>query len=216
VILEGGDRGAFPGLEGEHCFARALPLEKALDGDVILAWAMNHVPLTQSRGGPVRAIVPGWYATDSIKWLARVAFAEGPWGGPFEALDYRLREAGTDGAGKRMTALPVSSLVTSPEAGAPLSPGAVTIRGIAWGGRAGIARVEVRIDDGPSMPGRLIPGEGPYARTLWECRCRLEPGQHLIASRAVDGAGATQPEWPVANAAGYGNNSVHRVEVTVS
>jgi DMSO/TMAO reductase YedYZ molybdopterin-dependent catalytic subunit len=72
VVLEGAERGPFAGLGGTHAFARALPLAKALRLDTLLAWAVASRPVPLERGGPVRAIVPGWYATDSVKWLTRV------------------------------------------------------------------------------------------------------------------------------------------------
>jgi sulfane dehydrogenase subunit SoxC len=216
VVLEGADRGPFEGVPGEHSFARSLPLGKALRGDVLLAYAMNGRPISVARGGPVRAIVPGWYATDSVKWLTRISFTAAPFEGPFEALDYRLRRHGETGPGRRMTDLPVSSLITAPATLRLLEPGAIAIEGIAWGGEGGIAGVDVQLDGSRWRAATLSRAPGRYARTRWQLPVVLEPGRHTIASRATDGAGRAQPTEPLSNPGGYANHAVHRVEVTVA
>jgi len=92
VVLTGTDRGSFERL-GRYPYARSLPLAKALHKDTILAFEMNGEPIPPEHGGPVRAIVPGWYATDSVKWLERVHVAQAEFDGPFQALDYRFAAA---------------------------------------------------------------------------------------------------------------------------
>ncbi len=216
VVLEGADHGSFAGLEGEHRFARSLPLEKALHGDVLLALAMGGEPIPVRRGGPVRAIVPGWYATDSVKWLARIAFADGPCTGPFEALEYRLGQVGAPPEdGERLTALALNSLITDPAPESVLPAGRAWVRGIAWGGVGGVGGVEVALEGGGSWAARLGRARGPYARRLWECECALPPGRHRLTSCAWDLSGSVQPVRPAPNAGGYANNAVHRVEVRV-
>src|SRR5947209_10161025 len=114
VVLEGADAGQVDGFDGIHRFARSLPLEKAFDHDVLLADQMNGEPIRLEHGGPVRVIVPGWYATDSVKWIDRIWFTDEQFDGVFQAHDYRFREPGDPGAGRRMTALPVTALITTP------------------------------------------------------------------------------------------------------
>jgi DMSO/TMAO reductase YedYZ molybdopterin-dependent catalytic subunit len=112
--------------------------------------------------------VPGWYATDSVKWLVRIELIEGEYDGPFEALDYRL---GDD----RLTELPVHALVTSSAEGAQVAPGPLDVGGVAWGGRGGRAAVEVRIDGGDWDAAACDPPPGPYALTRWRARVELTP-----------------------------------------
>jgi DMSO/TMAO reductase YedYZ molybdopterin-dependent catalytic subunit len=197
VVLEGADAGPVDGFDGDHRFARSLPLAKALDADVLLAYEMNGEAIPLARGGPVRAIVPGWYATDSVKWLDRIWFACDEFDGVFQAHDYKLRVPGEPGPGQRMDALPVHALMTSPpdrEAG--VAAGELPVRGIAWGGTGGVAAVEVRVDLGPWTPARLSRPRGPYARVSWEAHCTLSTGTHEIACRAIDRAGEAQPDRP--------------------
>jgi DMSO/TMAO reductase YedYZ molybdopterin-dependent catalytic subunit len=216
VVLEGSDAGPVDTFDGTHRFARSLPLSKAVDPDVILAYEMNGEPIPIDRGGPVRAVVPGWYATDSVKWLDRIWLTHADFEGVFQAHDYRLRVAGPAERGTRMTVLPVHALITSPADGeAGLRAGDTSIHGIAWGGRDGIAEVLVRVDGGAWIPARLAGSAGPYARTLWEARHPLTAGRHELQCRAADNAGEAQPERPPANLDGYANNAIHRVRVSV-
>ena len=74
VVLEGADRGdvtAEPRPTGPVSFARSLPLARARQEDVLLAFRMNGADLPAAHGFPVRAIVPGWYGMASVKWLTR-------------------------------------------------------------------------------------------------------------------------------------------------
>jgi len=216
VVLEGADAGPVDGFHGIHRFARSLPLAKALDDDVLLAYRMNGEPIPPARGGPVRAIVPGWYATDSVKWLDRIYFTDKEFDGVFQAREYRLRAPGEPAPGRRLTELPVHALITTPADGeTSLAPGAVPIRGIAWGGTDGVARVLVRVDLGRWRPAPLGPVRGRYAHVSWELPCTFAAGRHEIACRAIDGQGIAQPDRPSANVRGYANNAIHRVRFRV-
>ena len=214
VVLEGADAGRVEGFDGVHRFARSLPLEKAFDRDVLLADEMNGEPIPLQHGGPVRVVVPGWYATDSVKWIDRIWFTNEQFGGVFQAHDYRFRAPGDPGSGSRMTELPVHALITSPADGETVIAGdEITVRGAAWGGATAIAEVHVQIDGGPWSPSCLGRISGRYARVSWEAHCALPPGTHQIACRAIDGAGGSQPDLPPTNVQGYANNAIHRVTV---
>jgi DMSO/TMAO reductase YedYZ molybdopterin-dependent catalytic subunit len=214
VVLEGADAGAVEGFNGVHHFARSLPLEKALERDVLLTYEMNGAPIPERHGGPVRAIVPGWYATDSVKWLTRVWFTPEEFGGVFQAHDYRLRAPDEIGPGRRMTDVPVNSLITTPVDGElGLPAGEIVCRGIAWGGAGGVERVLVQADRGPWLPTRLDAVGGPYSRIIWEVPLTVAAGVHEISARAIDAAGNAQPARPAPNVRGYGNHAMHRVSV---
>jgi DMSO/TMAO reductase YedYZ molybdopterin-dependent catalytic subunit len=214
VVLTGADRGAFE-RRGEHPYARSLPLRKALHKDTILAYEMNGEPIPAEHGGPVRAIVPGWYATDSVKWVERVHVVQAEFDGPFQALDYRFATADDPGLGARMERMPVHALITDPGAGSGLAAGPIVVRGAAWSGSGAVTGIEVRIDDGRWQDAAVTERTGRYGRTLWQYDWAAEPGRHTIAVRARDASGAVQPSEPVWNRRGYSNNSVHRVTVTV-
>src|SRR5438105_2146782 len=93
IILEGADHGKLDDPKsprGELNFARSIPIEKAKD--VLLAYKMNAVDLPPEHGFPVRAIVAGWYAVASIKWLQRIIVTDKPFNGYYQTLDYGCRE----------------------------------------------------------------------------------------------------------------------------
>ena len=49
---------------------------------------MNDEKLPANHGFPLRAIVPGWYAVASIKWLQRITITDKPFNGYYQTLDY--------------------------------------------------------------------------------------------------------------------------------
>jgi Mo-co oxidoreductase dimerisation domain len=50
----------------------------------------------------------------------------------------------------------VRSLITEPAEEAQVDRGELVVRGVAWSGAAPIARVEVRLDDGPWQEARML------------------------------------------------------------
>ena len=56
----------------EEGFRRVIPIEKAMHPDTILAYAMNGEALPVDHGYPLRALVPGWVGSSSIKWLSGI------------------------------------------------------------------------------------------------------------------------------------------------
>ena len=94
-------------------------------------------------------------------------------------------------------------------------PDVVTVRGVAWSA-APIARVDLQAGAGPWRETALDEPLGPYAFTPWSVEIELEAGEHALASRATDAAGRVQPERPVWNELGYGNNSVHLITVSLA
>jgi DMSO/TMAO reductase YedYZ molybdopterin-dependent catalytic subunit len=215
VVLTGADGGPFEGDGGRHPYGRSLPLRKAIDPDTLLAYEMDGESIPAAYGGPVRAIVPGWYATDSVKWLERMQVTAEEFAGPFQAIDYRFAAADDPGSGTRMERMPVSSLLTDPADGAVLAPGTARVRGIAWSGGGAITRVDVQVGGGEWRRAAIAGRAGLYGRTRFEHVFAVEPGTHTIAVRARDAGGETQPEEPLWNRRGYRNNAVHRIAVTV-
>ncbi len=90
VILEGADAGMLEDPKsppGELNFARSIPVEKAR-ADVLLAYKMNGSELPPQHGFPVRAVVPGWYAMASVKWLQRIIITDQLFTGYYQTIDY--------------------------------------------------------------------------------------------------------------------------------
>jgi DMSO/TMAO reductase YedYZ molybdopterin-dependent catalytic subunit len=213
VVLHGADRGPFPEVPGVHSFSRSLPLHRALHPDTLVALEMNGEPLPDEHGAPARAVIPGWYAMDSVKWLAAIEVVTEPFRGPFQELDYRFQGADEQGIGTRIEEMPVHSLFVTVAGGELLPAGEREVAGIAWGG-SGVAAVDVRVGTGDWEPAKVT-ASGPYQRVLWTATVTLEPGRARLAVRATDTRGRTQPEKLTWNRRGYVNNSVQHLDVLV-
>ena len=53
-------------------FSRSLPIKKALEPDILIAYEYNNQPIPFKHGFPLRLIVPGWYAMASVKWIKKI------------------------------------------------------------------------------------------------------------------------------------------------
>ena len=218
VVFLGADRGFDSGVE--HAFGRSLTLEEALEGDALLAYAMNGEPLAPQHGAPLRLIVPGWFGMASVKWLVRIELTERPFDGYQQAVGYHYRTVRGE-PGVPVRHMKVKSLITPP--GMPdwytrrrlVEAGRVTIEGRAWsGGGVPVRRVELAVD-GEWREAEVEAPSAPFAWQRWRCAWDAREGEHELACRATDAQGATQPGEPDWNVAGMGNNALHRMAVTV-
>ena len=199
VILEGADGGPVEDAKaptGELRFARSIPQAKALD-DVLLAYQMNGAELLPEHGFPLRAVVPGWYAVASIKWLQRIIVTDRPFQGYYQTLDYAFwKRRGNVPELVPLTSLQAKAQISRPIEGETLARASrVTIRGAAWSDRH-IARVEVSTDDGASWSDAELLGESePSAWRLWKFQWQApaEAGERRLLARATDADGHGQP-----------------------
>jgi len=205
-------------------FQRSIPIEKAMDGDTLLATHMNGAPLRIEHGFPCRALVPGWLGAASVKWLIEVRVVAEEFDGTFMKPGYRFPrkplEPGAEVSADEMdviTALPVKSILAWPADGAHVRKGPLRIRGAAWAGEESVARVDVSVDGGQSWkPVRMTTGPARYAWCLWEYEWTPpEAGVFTVRSRATDSSGRTQPMEPAWNPPGYLYNAVDRARLYV-
>ncbi len=215
IVLSGADAGDVDGRTDSEAFARAIPLRDPVVREIILAWSMNGKGLTPEHGAPLRAVVPGWYAVSSVKWLSRIEFVSHEFDGFFQAVDYRVKEAGEEGSGRELTVMPTHSLITSPSESETIPAGAIVVAGTAWGGVGGIGPVELQVDDGAWQRVRTEPGPGIHAPTQFAHTIDLAPGTHTVRARATDRKGNTQPDSIPWNSRGYGVNTVHTLTLNV-
>jgi len=213
VVFRGADGGVVAGAPTPIRFERSLPLEVARSADVLLVHTMNGAPLTPAHGFPLRLVVPGWYAVAAVKWLTEIEVIDHALEAHYQTEKYWYEwQRGTNWVREPVTRMRVRSLITSPEADAEVRRGEIAVRGVAWSGEAPIARVEVSAGGGPWQDARLLGAQDPYGCALWEARVRLNESG-VLRARATDGAGHTQPELAEWNKLGYGNNSIHQVQV---
>src|SRR5689334_6384996 len=88
VEFIGADRCSKEGTE--VYFGGSIPLDRALQRDVLVAWEMNGGPLTCEHGAPLRTIVPGYIGARSVKWLKQINLLVEPSKNLYHAHAYRL------------------------------------------------------------------------------------------------------------------------------
>ena len=182
---------------GVISYDKALPVEKALDPDTILAWAHNGEYLRHVHGAPVRLIVPGWSGNWWVRWLQEIEVMNHMPDLYHQTHYFIYGDSPDDPNLTMLTALGAKSIITDPrDEDSPLTRGSHAIRGLAWSGCGRIERVEISMDDGETWTDAHI--EEPREKWLWVRWSYLwevdEPGQYSIKARATDQEGRTQPQ----------------------
>lgn len=206
--LEAPDHGTFAGTQSER-YIKDLPLDVVRERPVLLAWEMNGAPLTAEHGFPVRAVVPGYFGTNSVKWVSRVYLADRRPESLFTTRLYNRRVI-VDGRERLepVRDLDVHSVIVAPADGDALAPGPQSVEGWAWSAGP-VRQVEVSVDGGATWQDvRLEPRRHGYVwqrfTLAWSPR---SPGAYRLECRATDEAGRIQPPT--------GRNRIHAVNVTV-
>ena len=201
VILQGVDTGEIveePKSPGVIAFERSLPLAKAMQPEVYLAYKMNGKDLTREHGFPVRAVVGGWYGMASVKWLAKVTVTAAPYYGFWQSLEYAYwqRDRGRPTL-TPVTEIQVKAQIARPALSETVPAGkAYRVFGAAWGGDSEVAKVEVSADEGKTWAEAKLLGEAvPFAWRLWEYAWKVPrtTGRYKRKARATDARGRTQP-----------------------
>jgi hypothetical protein len=87
-----------------------------------------------------------------------------------------------------------ASRIDRPQPFARLKPGRVVVAGVAWAQTRGIAKVEVRVDDGAWVPAELLPVPSIDTWVQWRYDWPATGGPHTIAVRATDSNGEVQTD----------------------
>jgi len=200
---------------------RPMPIEKALEEDTLLVYAMNDEPLPQDHGFPVRVLVPGWVGVASTKWVGQIQVSQtplfSPFGStvpPFTTQSYRLFGDAYPTDGVLLTRQNVKSAfeLAFP---AQLPAGKQTLHGRSWSGNGKIDHVQVSFDGGEWQRAHFASENIPTAWVRWIIKWDAQPGQHILRARAVDETGEGQPDTVPFNKLGYLFNAIvdHPVSV---
>jgi DMSO/TMAO reductase YedYZ molybdopterin-dependent catalytic subunit len=226
IVLDGADAGVFAATPD---FVKSIPVWKAVDDNTLIAYSMNGAPLPYWNGFPARIVVPGWTATYWMKQVTTVNAVAKPFDGFWVKSAYRIPRGKfplvdrfvsqeTD-VSTPITEMVVNSLITNVVNGQQVPQGRpFEIKGVAWDGGYGIARVEVSTDGGEWWHAAALGQDyGRFSFRPWTFVADpRQRGPMVVLAKATNRAGATQTFELIANPAGYHHNVVQRVTLDVA
>src|SRR6266478_2445766 len=223
-VQQGAKQATFSGMDGPVS-DKALDIDHARDGEVMLAYGMNGDDLPVLNGFPLRLIVPGYYGTYWVKHLNEITVIDDVFDGFWMKSAYRIPDTPNNsvepGTAPKAT-IPINrftvrSFITNVTDGAKLKPGSTTLKGIAFDGGKRIKEVAVSIDGGKTWTlAKLGKDLGKYSFREWKLPVKLAAGSYDLRVRATNNSGDTQPMEPTWNPAGYLRNLVETVRVTAA
>ncbi|HVJ53418.1 MAG TPA: molybdopterin-dependent oxidoreductase [Aliidongia sp.] len=216
-----------PVVDGAPDFMKSLDIDHARDGEVMVAFAMNGEQLPLVNGFPLRLIVPGWYSTYWIKMLSDIEVLDKPDDNFWMKTAYTIPDTPRADMKPGQTGVkmvPINrmvprSFVTNLKPGAAVTAGAPTlVRGIAFGGDTGVAKVEFSADGGKSwQEATLGKDEGKYSFRRWETNFTLTgKGEHSLQVRCTNSDGLIQPDVANWNPGAFMRNVVETTLVTAA
>lgn len=223
IVLEGADRGIPaepPTPPGPISYARSLPLNKALHGEVLIAYQMNGRDIPRDHGYPVRAIVPGHFGMASVKWLTRIDAVREPFQGYWQTSDYGYWDH-LDGMPVRraLGQMPIKSEIFRPRVYETVPANQVyEVFGAAWTGESEVTEVALSTDDGRTWnQAKFLDPAQRYAWRRWtyEWLTPKLPGKYTLLARAKDADGCVQPDRHDPNYGSYVINYPLPIEVFV-
>lgn len=216
-----------PVVAGAPDFEKALDIDHARDGEVMIAFGMNGEQLPLLNGFPIRLIVPGWYSTYWVKMLNDIEVLPGPDDEYWMAKAYKI--PATPGANvapgaKDFPTVPINRMIPRSwvtnfaEDQAIAYDRLIPVGGIAMGGDCGVAKVDVSIDGGQTWyHTRLGPDHGKYSFRRWDAQLPLaQPGRIAILSRCWNSDGAVQPFTPIWNPGGFMRGNVETTHIVAA
>jgi len=208
-------------------FVKALDVEHARDGEVMLAYEMNGEPLPWLNGFPLRLVVPGHYGTYWLKHLHEIRVIDETFNGYWMNPAYRIPDnecACVPPGTKPDKTVPIQrynvrSFITNLQNGAKVQAGQrATVRGIAFDGGEGIREVAFSSDGGQTWQAtELGKDHGRYSFREWTAAFTpAKPGSYILQAKATNRAGQKQPDKASWNPAGYMRNVIESTTITAS
>ena len=225
IVVNGADE---PVLDSTPDFVKSIPIDKALDDNTLIAYAMNGAPLPHYNGFPIRLIVPGWTATYWMKHLDSIEAWTQPFAGFWMKSAYRIPTGKfpivqhfltqVTATNEPITEMVINSMITAPEEGHVMRAAETAeIRGLAWDGGYGISRVEVSTDGGETWrETELSKDVGRFAFRGF--RFPFVPpraGTYRVMAKVSNALGQTQADKLIFNPAGYHNNVPRPLTINV-
>ncbi len=179
----------------------SFPMEKAMDGVTMAAYAQNGESIRIDNGYPVRVASPGYTGRWLVKWLTQLYVTDDTHATRQDG--FNMEDRMPDGRGFMLATdktryfrleSTARSVITFPSGGQKLpGPGFYEIRGLAWTGGT-VKRVEVSTDGGKTWKdAKLQDPVLPYAHTRFRMDWKWDGKECIIQSRCTDEKGYVQP-----------------------
>ncbi len=221
VICDGMDK---PVNEKTPDFIKALEMDHALDGEILMAYKMNGADLPMLNGFPLRLVVPGYYGTYWVKHLNSLTVVdetfEGFWMNPAYRIPDTVGACIEPGTTAKSTVpigrFNVRSFITNIQDGGTVAVSRERmVKGIAFDSGAGIREVLFSPNGGKTWQSAALGRDyGRYSFREWTSTFLVEAGGEVeLKCRAINRLGETQPLEPLWNPAGYMRNVVETVRV---
>lgn len=210
VWARGADSGVYPPTgQTTDSYLKDLPLAKALSDEVLLATTLNGAPLDELHGAPVRLVVPGFYGTNSVKWLTELRLEASRAAGYFTTALYNdvVVENGVESRRPVWEVAP-QSVIVGPAAGSRIAAAPCAVWGWAWS-MAPVKAVEISVDGGHQWRNATVDARKGFCwqRFTFDWTPQTN-GPQQLACRATDENGNVQPDSGA-------RNEVLRFQVTV-
>lgn len=201
VMLAGADSGRLMPDSTALPYCQLVPMRKCMRPESMIALKLNGRFLPRRNGFPARALFPGWYAMDSVKWLERIVVLESSGvpsdfqaSGMDKVYNRVVKPAGGEAKITRLSEILIKSAIAWPADNMKLPAGRHAIRGFAWTGSGLIRSIEFSPDGGRTWAlARLETRSQPFNWVRWSYSWAAEPGNHVLMSRASDTSGRVQP-----------------------
>lgn len=171
----------FRGLDG---YFDSVSLERAVDEQAFVAYAMNGEPLPPGHGFPARVLLPDLYGMKQPRWLRQMEILDTP-----QTTGYWVRRGWA-------SEVPVKTMsrIDWPPRRAVVSGQRHTLTGVAYAGARPIEKVEVSVDGGTTwVEARRVSERLPNAWALWAYEWTPPAaGSYTLVCRATDVMGAVQ------------------------
>jgi sulfite dehydrogenase len=204
-------------------FVKAVDIDHAIDGEVMLAYEMNGQDLPVLNGFPLRLIVPGYYGTYWVKHVNDITVIDDVLNNFWMNPAYRIPDnecACVEPGTTPKSTVPINrynvrSFITSVQDGAEVKAGRpLELKGIAFDGGKGIREVVISSNDGKWISTKLDKDLGKYSFRQWHARWTPpKPGDYTLKVRATNNANQTQPETASWNPSGYMRNVIETVKI---
>jgi DMSO/TMAO reductase YedYZ molybdopterin-dependent catalytic subunit len=200
VLLEGADSGRLLQDSMALPYSRIVPVDQCRETSSLIAFKYNDLALPKHNGFPARALFPGCYGMNSVKWLRRITVLSASEQAIVlsrSGMD-RLYNRETRGSGAnqitQVSSVQVKSAIAWPTERLKLPAGHYAVWGFAWSGNGAIRRLSISVDGGNEWnSGRLQSQQTSRNWVRWSYQWNAKPGSYAFMSRAQDAMGNQQP-----------------------